>query len=148
MKMNAIMGRIRFHFYVDLYCIYSFAEDQYYGHKLGKILQSKAGLSKLSGHIFLLPVLTNEHPQRVAQTPYRLDTSLDPLSFMRNFCILVSACQQTPRYFARISDLLMSSSSYHRSVSHSGTICDANVTEELSQFITHTHTHTHRHKSK
>jgi hypothetical protein len=92
MKMDAIMGGIRLPFYVYLYCIYPIAEDLYYGHEFRNILRSNPGLSKLTGHIFLLSVLTNEHPQCVAQTPNRLDTSLDPLSFTRNFCVLVSAC--------------------------------------------------------
>jgi len=39
----------------------------------------------------------------------------------------------------------MSSGSYHRSVSYSGTICDVNITDALSQFVTQTHTHTHTH---
>ena len=87
MKMDAIMGGIRSPFCVCLHCIYPIAEDLYYGHEFRKILRSNPGLSKLSGNIFLLSVLANEHPQYVAQTPSRLDTSWDPLSSMRNFCV-------------------------------------------------------------
>jgi hypothetical protein len=75
-----------------LYCICPIAEDLYYGEKFRKILRSNPRLFKLTGHIFLLSVLTKKHPQCVAQTPNRLDTSLDSLFFMRNFCVLVSAC--------------------------------------------------------
>lgn len=92
MKMDVIMGGFHFRFYVYLYRTYPVAEDLYYGHEFRKVLRSNPGLSKLTGNILLLSVLTNEHPQCVAQTPNRLDTSLDPLSFMRNFCVLVSVC--------------------------------------------------------
>ena len=67
MKMDAIMERIRFPFYVYLCCIQHIAEDLYYGHEFRKILRSNPGLSKITCHIFLSSVLTNKHPQCVAQ---------------------------------------------------------------------------------
>ena len=86
------MGGIRFPFYFTFTAYVLLLKIYIMETNLEKSYDVTHGCSNWQVIFFFYLCLLTNNPQCVAQTPNRLDTSLDSLSFMRNFCVLVSAC--------------------------------------------------------